>query len=95
MAARAHLVIIAYDVPEERERRDVAGFLEGHMTRVQGSVFEGWMTRVEATKLASKAAALAGPTASMRMYLVPRAGVHACAAWGFPPAPCPDGALIL
>jgi CRISPR-associated endonuclease Cas2 len=95
MAAREHLIILAYDVPEARERRLLADFLETRMTRVQGSVFEGWMTRVEANKVAHKAATLAGPTASLRMYVVPRAGVSACQAWGFPPAPCPDGALIL
>jgi CRISPR-associated endonuclease Cas2 len=95
MADREHLIILAYDVPDARERRILAEFLEKRMTRVQGSVFEGWMTRAHAEKLGRDAAIIVGPTASLRLYVVPRGGVAACQAWGFPPAPCPDGALIL
>lgn len=95
MAAREHLIILAYDVPDARERRMLADFLETRMTRVQGSVFEGWMTQDDAGKVARKAAVLVGPAASLRMYVIPRGGVSACQAWGFPPAPRPDGALIL
>lgn len=95
MAVREHLIILAYDVPDARDRRLLAEFLEKQMTRVQASVFEGWMTRSRAEALAREAAAIVGPTASLRLYVVPRGGVSACRAWGFPPAPCPDGALIL
>ena len=95
MAAVRHLALIAYDVSDNRDRRKLAEFLEEHMTRVQGSLFEGWLTRAEANRIARLAAALTGEGESIRLYLVPREGVEACRAWGFPPAPCPDGALIL
>ena len=95
MAASRHLALIAYDVPDERDRRKLATFLEERMTRVQDSLFEGWTTRREAAHIARLAAALVGEDASVRLYLVPRGAIEACEAWGFPPAPCPDGALIL
>lgn len=95
MAAARHLAIIAYDVSNDRERAKLSNFLEQQMTRVQDSLFEGWMTRSEARRIARLAAALVGKSESIRLYVVPRHGVLACEAWGFPPAPCPDGALIL
>jgi CRISPR-associated protein Cas2 len=95
MASARHLILITYDVSDDRDRRKLSTFLEEHMTRVQGSVFEGWMTRREARKIARLGSALAGESESIRLYIIPRGGISACEAWGFPPAPCPDGALIL
>ncbi len=95
MGAAHHLAILAYDVSDNRDRARLAQFLEEHMTRVQDSLFEGWMTRAEARRIARMAAALVGEGESIRLYLIARGGVAACDAWGFPPAPCPDGALIL
>jgi hypothetical protein len=31
----------------------------------------------------------------LRLYVVPRRGVGAAKAWGFPPAPLTDGLLII
>ncbi len=93
--AREHLAIIAYDVADDRDRARLSAFLEERMTRVQESLFEGWMTAARARQLARRAAALVADHDSVRLYVVPRGAIAACAAWGFPPAPCPDGALIL
>lgn len=95
MAAHRHLAVLTYDVSNDRLRTKLAHFLEDNMTRVQGSVFEGWMTRGEARRVARLASALVGEGESIRLYIIPRKGVEACEAWGFPPSPCPDGALIL
>jgi CRISPR/Cas system-associated endoribonuclease Cas2 len=65
------------------------------LTRVQGSLFEGWETSAAAERIAARAAILAGEGASVRLYVIPRGGVARCQAWGFPPAPAPDGALIV
>ena len=94
MATR-HLALISYDVSDNRDRAKLAGFLEEHMTRVQGSVFEGWMTRSEAKRIVRLASAIVGESESVRLYVIPRGAVSACQASGFPPAPCQDGALIL
>lgn len=95
MGTQRHLALLSYDVSDNRARVRIAHFLEEHMTRVQDSLFEGWMTRAEARRIAQLASALVGEAESVRLYLIPRGGVAACEAWGFPPAPCPDGALIL
>ena len=95
MATVRHLVIIAYDVSDDHDRARLSDFLEQHMTRVQGSLFEAWLTRSEARRIVRLAAALVGESESVRLYIIPRHGVIACEALGFPPAPCSDGALIL
>lgn len=90
-----HLVLIAYDVSDQRDRRRLAEFLEARMTRVQESLFEGWMIRREAERTGREAAALIDTADSLRLYILPRGAVDTCRAWGFPPAPCGDGALIV
>jgi CRISPR-associated endonuclease Cas2 len=95
MAGQRHLILVSYDVTGQKRRSKLAAFLENEMTRVQESLFEGWMTRLQANRLGKRAAAIVGEKGSVRLYIVPRAGVGACLAWGFPPAPCPDGALIV
>jgi CRISPR-associated endonuclease Cas2 len=95
MAGSRHLVILSYDVTGNKRRTKLAAYLEDQMTRVQESLFEGWMTRAQANRLGARAAAIVGEKGSVRLYIVPRAAVTACVAWGFPPAPSPDGALII
>lgn len=95
MAGSRHLILVSYDVSNNRRRAKLSAFLEQDMTRVQESLFEGWMTRTQANRFGAHAAAIVGEAGSVRLYIVPRAGVPACTAWGFPPAPCPDGSLIV
>lgn len=51
------LVVIAYDIEDDRRRNRVAKTLEGYGDRVQESVFECWL---EARQLGEVKAALAG-----------------------------------
>lgn len=95
MAGTRHLVLIAYDISDNKDRTRVAAVLEAEMVRVQGSLFEGWMTRTAAQRLANEAALLIDACDSLRLYVVPRGGVGAAKAWGFPPAPLTDGMLIV
>ncbi|MEN9854898.1 MAG: CRISPR-associated endonuclease Cas2 [Pseudomonadota bacterium] len=95
MAAHRHLAIIAYDIPSNRVRTKLSSLLEGWLTRVQDSVFEGWLTRRQAHALMARAAEIAGIDGSVRLYLVPRGAVAACATHGFPPKADDDGLLIL
>lgn len=87
MAAVRFLAVIAYDVSDDRDRARLARLLEAVMARVQDSVFEGWMTATAARGLLDKAARLAGPEGSVRLYLLPRSAVSQCRAHGFPPPP--------
>ena len=95
MAVVRHLILIAYDVSDNKDRGRVADLLERHMTRVQGSVFEGWMTVRAGQRLEADAAALIDASDSLRYYVMPRGGIDRCQAWGFPPAPIADGILII
>lgn len=95
MAAARFLVLIAYDVADDRDRRRLAELLEGQLVRVQESLFEGWMTEVAARRLAEAAAAHVDQGDSLRLYLVPPRDVGRARAWGFPPAPEAGGLLIL
>ena len=94
MAVR-HLILIGYDISDNKDRTRVAALLEQDMVRVQESLFEGWMTRDAARRLAEAAALLIDAGDNLRLYVVPRGGVGATRAWGFPPAPRTDGLLII
>jgi CRISPR-associated protein Cas2 len=93
--ATRHLILIAYDISDNKDRTRVADLLEQHMVRVQESLFEGWMTRAIAQRVAGEASRLIDEGDSLRLYIVPRGGVGAAKAWGFPPAPLTDGLLIV
>lgn len=95
MAGARHLILIAYDISDNKDRNRVAALLEAEMVRVQESLFEGWMSGAAAQRLANEAALLIDAGDSLRLYVVPRGGVGAAKAWGFPPAPLPDGLLIV
>ncbi len=95
MAAVRHLILIGYDISDNKDRTRVSALLEQEMVRVQESLFEGWMTRKGAQRLANEAALLIDARDSLRLYIVPRGGVGAAQAWGFPPAPLTDGLLTI
>ena len=94
MAAQ-YLAVIAYDIPEDRSRTRAAKLLEQALSRVQESVFEGWLTRANAERLAEQVGRLAGEDGSVRLYLLPRNAVPRCRAWGFPPAPETEDFLLV
>ena len=48
------LVLVVYDIPDDRRRQKLATFLEGHGRRVQFSVFECFMSLPEMKKLHDK-----------------------------------------
>jgi CRISPR-associated protein Cas2 len=48
------LVIVTYDIPDDRRRDRLATFLEGHGRRVQKSVFECFLSLTEMKKLHDK-----------------------------------------
>ena len=95
MAAAPHLVVIAYDIPNDRDRARLAKLLEAHLARVQDSVFEGWMRPPAARALFQRAARLGGLDGSVRLYLLPKGAVPRCLAHGFPPAPEAEDFLLV
>lgn len=95
MSDHEHLVLIACDISDAKDRQRVAEFLEARMTRVQDSLFEGWMSAWAGQRTAQEAAGMIDAADSLRLYIVPAGGVGRCAAWGFPPAPEAGGMLIV
>ncbi|MFA7413303.1 MAG: CRISPR-associated endonuclease Cas2 [Rhizobium sp.] len=85
MARPDHLYVFTYDVSRNQVRSRLADMLLEHMTRVQGSVYEGRMTREKADRLAGRAAGLLGPDDSLRVYCLTEAGRQASFHHGGPP----------
>lgn len=78
MARPEHLYVFCYDISKDSLRRRVAERLEDCMVRVQGSVFEGRLTRAAAERLASETAALIDAGDSLRAYAITAAGRRGC-----------------
>lgn len=95
MATTLYLSVITYDISDDRARARVAKLLERSLARVQDSVFEGWLSRAAAERLAETAGRVAGPSDSVRLYLLPREATSRCRAYGFPPAPEADDFLLV
>lgn len=52
------LWVIAYDIADNRRRRQLVKCLASQMQRVQESVFEGWLTQAELNSLIAEATPL-------------------------------------
>ncbi len=64
------LVLIVYDIPDNKRRQKLATFLEGHGRRVQYSVFECFISLAEMKKLHEKVKRQVKPAEdNVRFYL--------------------------
>ncbi|KAM3091372.1 CRISPR-associated endonuclease Cas2 [Phormidesmis sp. 146-35] len=52
--AKAMLVVVVYDIPNDKRRTKLANFLEGYGRRVQYSVFECFLTLDQMQKMAEQ-----------------------------------------
>uniref|UniRef100_UPI0040475514 CRISPR-associated endonuclease Cas2 n=1 Tax=Yoonia sp. TaxID=2212373 RepID=UPI0040475514 len=82
MARGEMLCVFCYDVSDGKRRRKVAETLEGGATRVQYSVFEARMTRIEADVIAQRAASYLGTGDSLRVYAVGKNGFRRSRVYG-------------
>jgi len=82
MSSREMMMIFCYDVSDNKSRRKVAKLLEAEMTRVQYSVFECRMTRVQSDILAQRAASHLGEGDSLRVYAVGQNGYRRSRVYG-------------
>ncbi len=63
--------LLAYDITSDRRRAKIAKLMESLGERVQGSVFEAWLTAVELEKLVKKAQKLLNEKEdSLRVYVI-------------------------
>lgn len=65
------LVLVVYDIPDDRRRLKVATFLEGYGRRVQKSVFECFLSLREMQQLHQKLQRFAKPEEdNVRLYWI-------------------------
>lgn len=64
------LAVFCYDVSADRGRARLSRLLEADATRVQDSVFEGWMSEQRAVALGERASDLIASGDSLRVYLI-------------------------
>lgn len=85
MATAKMTMVFSYDVSDSKRRRRVAKLLEERMARVQMSVFEARMGRLEAERLAKAAAAHLERGDSLRVYAVSADGLRRSQTFGGAP----------
>jgi CRISPR-associated protein Cas2 len=74
MSKQNNFTVITYDVSDSRRRRALVRVLESFGERVQGSVFEAWLTDIECKKLERLATAcLKNAEDKLAIYVLPRA----------------------
>lgn len=76
MARGEMLVVMTYDVTDNKRRRHLSRLLETSLTRVQKSVFEGRLTQADTSDLARRAADHLAPGDSLRVYSVGADGLR-------------------
>lgn len=87
MSRTEFVVVFAYDIESDRNRRRVSEVLEAHATRVQRSVFEGRMTLGAAEGLLRRLDRERADGDSIRMYVLTEDGRERSKALGGAPIP--------
>ncbi|OKH18649.1 CRISPR-associated endonuclease Cas2 [[Limnothrix rosea] IAM M-220] len=90
------LVLVVYDIPDNKRRTKLATFLEGYGRRVQKSVFECFLTRQEMQALHCAVEQRIDVTEdNVRFYWIPADALSRALTLGSsPPEPPPDFYII-
>jgi CRISPR-associated protein Cas2 len=90
------LVLVVYDIPDDKRRLKLANFLEGYGRRVQKSVFECFLSLDEMKKLHLKIQKRVKPAEdNVRLYWVPSDALPRTLTIGSSiPTPPPDFYII-
>lgn len=90
------LVLVVYDVPDDKRRLKVANFLEGYGRRVQYSVFECFLSLDEMRELHQKMKRLVKLSEdNVRFYWISKEAVSRVLTLGSsPPEPPPEVYII-
>jgi CRISPR-associated protein Cas2 len=90
------LVVVVYDIPDDRRRLKLSNFLEGHGRRVQQSVFECFLSLPEMKKLHAQVQRRVKPEEdSVRFYWISADAVPRTLTIGSPPPEPPPKAYII
>ena len=63
-----YLILIIYDISDNKHRLEISKLLEGYGTRIQKSAFEAWLTKKHFEKLLSKLKEMTRATDNIRIY---------------------------
>lgn len=90
------LVLVVYDIPDNKRRLKLSNFLEGHGRRVQNSVFECFLTLDEMKKLHHRILRMVNAQEdNIRFYWVPADSLPRTLTIGSaPPEPPPKCYII-
>jgi CRISPR-associated protein Cas2 len=90
------LVVVVYDIPDDRRRTKLADFLEGYGRRVQYSVFECFLSLQEMKDLHQKVRKKVNEEEdNVRFYWLSEQGVSRSLAIGSPPPEPPPTVYII
>lgn len=90
------LVLVVYDIADNRRRTKLAKFLEGYGRRVQYSVFECFLSQSKMKKLYTKVAKQVDLSEdSVRFYWVPSDALAKVLTIGDPPLPQPPPSVYI
>jgi CRISPR-associated protein Cas2 len=71
MSTERAFYVLAYDLSDDRRRAKIARLMESLGERVQGSVFEAWLTPAELNRLVAKAKKILHEREdSLRIYML-------------------------
>ena len=90
------LVLVIYDIPDNKRRKKLSDFLEGYGRRVQFSAFECFLTLGEMRKLHEQLAKRVLPAEDdVRLYWINAdAMLRTLTLGGLPPQPPPDAYVL-
>jgi CRISPR-associated protein Cas2 len=89
------LVVVVYDVPDDRRRLRLSKLLEGYGRRVQFSVFECFLSLEEMGKLYGRVAKRVEAEDNVRFYWISKDAVGRVLTLGSEPPVGPPNAFIL
>jgi len=96
MSRGNYLMVFCYDVSDNRIRRAIAKILEGEISRVQYSVFEGRLTKAKVDAISQRIASLLQQGDSLRVYAVGSNGERRTRIYGDgPPIETNEGYWLL
>ncbi|MBE9221595.1 CRISPR-associated endonuclease Cas2 [Cyanobacterium stanieri LEGE 03274] len=90
------MIVIVYDIPDNKRRNSLSKFLEGYGNRVQFSVFECFLTLAETKELYIKIEKKVKPAEdNVRFYWISRHGTSKILTIGSqPPQPPPKSYIV-
>jgi CRISPR-associated protein Cas2 len=90
------LVLVSYDIPDNKRRLKLANFLEGYGRRVQKSVFECFISLAEMKKLGAQVEKrIQLPEDDVRLYWITADALpRSLTLGGQPPVPPPKAYII-